>query len=579
MNTCVYPVDIQTPGVTTHANHEERAMLSRNKTARTNHYATVPREQVQRSKFRMPQTRKQAFNASELIPIMCEEILPGDVWQHTEHVMARLATPIAPVVDDLALETFYFFVPNRIVWPTRYISDGDDEGWEVFITGYNGHGESTIPNLQIRALIGASDVVPVGSVLDHFGIPPSTYTNPMQITGFPVIGYFMIYNEWFRDQNLQEQWEWPVANPINTTQIELPIVGTPWDQMPLRINKRHDYFTASAPWPQKGTAVQMPLGATAPVVVTGDGKPTFRNGISTTDYQLTSTNGSATTTWGAAVPTGATMIWEDPKLQVDLATATGATLNAMRLAVTTQQFLELDARGGSRYVENLMGHWGVRAKDFRLNRSEYLGGSKIPITVNPIAQTNTTTTATQLGNLAAEMHASGSNRTFTYAAEEHGYIIGVAAARATPTYQQGIRRHWIIRQTRLDYPDPIFANLGEQAVDTREIYAPTNLLPALPTWGYNERFGECRVIPNEITGVLRSTAPNPMDWWHYAEEFASEPALNDDFITDKTQETLARSLATDPEEVWQAQIIMDILHDNTVARLLPAYGVPGLLRF
>ena len=254
--------------------------------------------------------------------------------------------------------------------------------------------------------------------------------------------------------------------------------------------------------------------------------------------------------------------------------------------MATQQLLEKDARGGSRYVETLLVHFGVRSPDYRLQRPEYLGGSKIPITVNPIAQTAAydaepdPSAASNLGNLGAEMHASGHKRTFTYAATEHGYIIGIACVRATPTYQQGTRRHWR-RETRLDFAWPTLANLGEQAVATQEIYQPANNAPANSTWGYQERNAEYRYTPNEITGVLRSTAPQPLDWWHYAEEFGSEPALNASFITDKTQETLARSLAIDTatSQQWSAQIIMDILHDSNVARLMPAYSVPGLTRF
>lgn len=562
--------------------------VNRNSTARTNHYGTVPKEQIQRAKFPMPQTRKQAFNASDIIPIMVEPTLPGDVWRHREHIMARLATPIAPVVDDLYLETYYFYLPNRILWPTQSNSNGDQEGWETFITGWSNKSVSEITNLMIQpTTTGGDPAVLAGSVLDHMGIPPNTYEAPLNLTAFPLLGYLKIYNEWFRDQNLQEQWEWPNTNPIPTWQIEKTDTATQWDQMPLRANKRHDYFTASLPWPQKGTPVSMPIGTTAPVIPTGDAIPTWRNGISITDYSLESTSGSDNTTWGGpgVVPTGALMRWQDTKLVADLAAATSATINAFRVAITTQQFLELDARGGSRYVENHMAHWGVRVPDYTITRPVYLGGSKIPITVNPIAQTAADNNPeapiqeTALGNLAAEMHASGSKKTFTHSCDEHGYIIGVCVVRATPTYQQGIRRHWIGRNTRLDYPDPLFANIGEQAVQTLEIFTPADLAPTNAIWGYQERYGEMRVIPNEITGVLRSTYAAPMDWWHYAEEFATEPALNEDFITDKTKETLERSLAIDSANNWGAQIIMDIYHDSEVARLLPAYGVPGLARF
>jgi len=218
-------------------------------------------------------------------------------------------------------------------------------------------------------------------------------------------------------------------------------------------------------------------------------------------------------------------------LFADLSVATAATINALRLAFQTQKLLERDARGGSRYTEQLMAHWGTRSDDARLQRPEYLGGSRIPITINPIAQTaayDTTVGADEspVGNLGAEMHASGHKRTFTYAATEHGYIIGLATVRATPTYQQGTRKHWR-RTTRLSYYFPVFSMIGEQAVATQEIYQPTNNAPATATWGYQEAWAEMRYTPNEITGVLRSTNATPIDWWHLSEEFSAEPALNE----------------------------------------------------
>lgn len=557
--------------------------MYRNKTARQHNFATVPRGDIPRSKFAMRQNRKQGFNASELIPIMVEEVLPGDVWQHTESIMARLATPIAPVVDDLDLETWYFFVPNRIAWPGA----DQDEGWERFITGAT--EDYVLPLITGRNDANSAYEIKLGSVFDHMGILPQTYTEETLWNVLPIWAYFLIYNEWFRDQNLQSEWLW---NPawVSTSNLSITQDGsTTWKQMPLRVNKRHDYFTSSLPWPQKGDAVEIAIGTSAPIVFNTGTASTAKNPA--TGALLVPASGFTVQVIGdgtgqlrTQTPTAvATAIDVSATHHVDLTSATAITINALRMAAITQKLLEGDARGGSRYVEQLLAHFGVQSPDYRLQRPEYLGGSKIPVTVNPIAQTAAYDAepgpdASAVGNLGAEMHASGHKRTFTYAATEHGYIIGVAAARATPTYQQGTRRHWL-RDTRLSFWWPEFNGLGEQAVVTREIFQSTTNTYTNPTWGYQERAAEYRYTPNEITGVLRSTVAQPLDWWHYSEEFDTEPALNASFITDKTQETLARSLATAPSVQWSCQIIMDIQHASTVARMMPTYGVPGIDRF
>jgi len=545
--------------------------MNRNRTASQHSFAIIPKTDVPRSKFLMKQTRKQAFDASELVPIMCEEVLPGDTWQHTESIMARLATPIAPAVDDIDLETWYFFVPNRITWT----GTGVHSKWEDFITGDD--TALTIPTIKPYDQTVPNYSVKLNGVFDHFGLPAQTYSADVYaVNVMPIWAYFRIFNEWFRDENLQDEWAWSLTWTSSASSAITKDGGSvAWGQDCLRVNKRSDYFTRALPWAQKGAAVTVPLGTAAPVyysAATGAEVMPFASAGSAFGRTMAANTATVTANAASGVLAG--------NLYADLSTATAATINSLRLAMATQQLLEKDARGGTRYVESLLVHFGVRSPDYRLQRPEYLGGSKIPITVNPIAQTAayTETDPTALGNLGAEMHASGHKRTFTYAATEHGYIIGLCAVRATPTYQQGTRRHWR-RSTRLDYFWPTLANLGEQSVPTQEIYQPANDTPANTTWGYQERNAEYRYTPNEITGTLRSTAPTPLDWWHYAEEFGSEPGLNETFITDKTQETLARSLAVQTDDNWSAQIIMDILHESQVARLMPAYSTPGLTRF
>lgn len=551
--------------------------MSRNKTARQHNFAIVPAGDLPRSILPMRWTRKMGFNASELVPINCKEVLPGDTWEHREAIMARLATPIAPVLDDLALETFHFFVPCRLL----------HDDWEEFITGT---GTPGLPKLIPTEDAGPVwDIVP-GTVADHFGLPIGSYTSAQPVTAMPFTAYFEIFNKWFRHQDLQEEWDTslPKQSGVHNWDDYTNAGGAiAWTGGTIRACKRHDYFTSSLPNPQKGAPVTIPLGTTAPVVSNGL-PPNFEGSTwpgPAVRSSLATLNTSAGVQWsaGAAGATNTDLVFgNETGLEVDLATAASATINAIRLAVATQQLLERDARGGSRYVEQMLSHWKVRSPDFRLQNPEYLGGSYIPVTVNPIAQTaaydaEPGPTDSAVGNLGASMQASGSKRIYNYSATEHGYLIGLAVVRATPTYQQGTARHWL-RETRLDYYWPTFANLGEQAVETKEIFTALDGVYGNATWGYQERSAEYRYSPNEITGHLRSTSPTPMDWWHYGEEFASEPALNDEFIEDKTQETLARSLATAPNAQWACQIIMDVYNEARVARIMPAYSIPGIDR-
>lgn len=509
-------------------------------------FSQIPRADIQRSSFNRSHGYKTTFDSGWLVPFFVDEVLPGDTFNLKATLFGRLTTPVVPFMDNLYLETFFFFVPNRLLW----------DNWQRFNGEQKNPGDSTdflVPTLEA----GTYDV---GSLADYFGIP--TGVNLDKINALPFRAYNLVYNEWFRDENLQDSVEVPVGDGPDKPSL----------YNPLRRGKRHDYFTSCLPWPQKGPGVELPLGTTAsltgsaniPVVSNAgvvNGDVTLRDGawnriISSSTYQPFSPTANLT----EANLTG---------LKVDLSEATAVTINSLRQAFQLQRLYERDARGGTRYTEILRAHFGVISPDARLQRPEYLGGSSTRININPVQQTSATDTTSPQGNLAAYGVLGDKVNGFTKSFVEHGYIIGLVNVRADLTYQQGLNRMWS-RQTRFDYYWPALAHLGEQAVLNKEIYAQ-GTADDDKVFGYQERWAEYRYFPSQITGKFRSTYAQSLDVWHLAQEFAELPKLNAEFIVDNPP--VARVLAVQNEP----QILLDCYFSLSCVRPMPTYSVPGLV--
>lgn len=526
------------------------------------HFSMLPRQNIVRSKMDIETTHKTTFNASQLIPIYVDQdILPGDTWSIDMSSVVRMTTPLKPIMDNIYMDIYAFAIPHRLVW----------EHWKEF-NGENKNGawvastEYTVP--MFTTPDGGAQT---GTLMDYMGIPIGI--SNLKFSQLPIRAYCLTWNEWFRDQNVTA----PITDYIDDTNRQASNTEPTLGGEPLKVYKFHDYFTSALPEPQKGTAVSIPLGTTAPVI--GTKTITTMSGANPVtlispanepahNWSNPGSNDTRNQVWnndGVAVETG---------VYTDLTSATAATINALRLATTIQQIYEKDARGGTRYTEIIRNHFGVLSPDARLQRPEYLGGKRIPINIQQIVQQSESSENQYLGQTGAMSQTADSDHVFTKSFTEHTIVLIMVAIRQDHTYQQGLERQWS-RERRFDYYLPLMANLGEQPILMKEIYA-TGTDADNDVFGYQERWAEYRYRPSRISGEFRSTYARPLDSWHLGDLYESEPILSTEFL-EETDQYINRVIAVNSSE--QNQFIGDFFFKMTATRPMPIYSIPGIDRF
>lgn len=563
---------------------------------RGHRFSDAPAMYMKRTKFDRSHVYKTTFNSGKLIPIFVDEVLPGDTTRMSVNYFARLATPIKPIMDNIYLDWFFFFVPNRLVW----------EHWQNFCFEQEDPDDSTDYVIPSVTAFDNNENQYIGSLWDYFGLPVNTANNISGVSALPFRGVYLIWNEWFRDENLQKSVKINKgdANEVVDRARDSDQPSWIFDSASKLVcglacpprGKRHDYFTSALPWTQKGPGVSVGLAGTATLVdpspvsgyfvqqpdnslgavqlsesggvhdvFTGNGSLRYQGGYSTSIVGH-SVNGAGLAT--ATAVDGSS--WLSKSTYADLDSSSIFTINSLRTAFQMQKFYERLARGGSRYTEVLRSFFGVVSPDARLQRPEFLGSFTKMVNVNPIAQTSATDDTSPQGNLSAYGVTAAKFHGFTKSFVEHGYIIGFVCARADLTYQQGINKMWL-RSTVYDFYWPTFAHLGEQAIELREIYAQGSEADTT-VFGYQERYAEYRYKPSQITGKFRSSVVDgSLDKWHLSQFFKNAPTLNEEFITENPPIDRIIAVPSEPE------FLLDIGFRYTTVRPMPMFGTPGLV--
>lgn len=519
-------------------------------------FAQNPQVGVSRSRFQRNSDNKTTFNTGDLIPIYLDEVLPGDTHQIDVACVMRMATPIFPVMDNAFCDFYFFFVPNRLLW----------EHWKEFMgenkqTAWTPKTEYSVP--QVTAPAGGWEE---GTLADYLGLP--TKVKGISVSALPGRAYGLIYNEWFRNQNVTQPTLVEVTDATTTGKNDGSATNDSAITLakPLKAAKVFDYYTGALPEPQRGEPITIPLGDTAKIYAYEENGKKFKGSQDLSNFHIYNEDEK---TEGLTAYPGNVMLGM-LTLKTDLSSVTAATINQLRQAFQIQKLLEKDARGGTRYREVLREHFGVISPDSRMQIPEYLGGYRLPINVSQVIQTSSSDGTSPLGNTAALSVTTMNKPMFTKSFTEHGFIMGLAVVRTDQTYQQGIERMWS-RKGRYDYYWPVLANIGEQAILNKEIYAQGNTADE-EAFGYQEAWADYRYKPNKVTGLFRSNAAQSIDAWHYAQDYDALPTLSTAWMEQSDTE-MKRTLAVQS----QPDFIADFYFMNKTTRCMPVYSIPGLI--